>query len=114
MRAMAELGAAPQKAADVAALLDRTSPQVAPTRAELIAMGLLYTHEHGYDAFTVPHFESLMRRAMPDLQSRRFDAAAPRLGARHPSWPRSAYDLLLFVGEPAVVLPSRALSPVGR
>jgi hypothetical protein len=77
---MVELGAAPQKAADVAALLDRTSPQVAPTRAELIAMGLLYTHEHGYDAFTVPHFESLMRRAMPDLQSRRFDAAAPGSG----------------------------------
>jgi hypothetical protein len=68
LRAMAELGAAPQKAADVAALLDRASPQVAPTRAELIAMGLLYTPEHGYAAFTVPHFDKFMKRAIPDLE----------------------------------------------
>lgn len=68
LRAIAELGAAPQKAADVAALLDRTSPQVAPTRAELIAMGLLYTPEHGYAAFTVPHFDKFMKRAIPDLE----------------------------------------------
>ncbi|MGH3446956.1 MAG: ATP-binding protein [Nocardioidaceae bacterium] len=67
LRAMAELGPQPQKAADVAALLNRTSPQVAPTRAELINMGLLYTPEHGYAAFTVPHFDQYLRRAMPDL-----------------------------------------------
>ena len=47
--------------------LGRTSPQVAPTRAELIAMGLLYTPQHGYAAFTVPHFDSFMKRAMPEL-----------------------------------------------
>lgn len=68
LRAMAELGAAPQKAADVAALLHRTSPQVAPTRAELIAMGLLFTPEHGYAAFTVPHFDKFMKRAIPELE----------------------------------------------
>ena len=68
LRAMAELGAAPQKAADVAALLHRTSPQVAPTRAELIAMGLLFTPEHGYAAFTVPHFDKFMKRAIPALE----------------------------------------------
>lgn len=67
LRAMAELGAAPQKAADVAAKMGRTSPQVAPTRAELIAMGLLYTPEHGYAAFTAPHFDSFMKRAVPVL-----------------------------------------------
>lgn len=68
LRAMAELGPAPQKAADVAALMDRTSPQVAPTRAELIAMGLLYTPEHGYAAFTVPHFDKFMKRAIRHLE----------------------------------------------
>ena len=62
LRAMAELGSALQKAADVAALLQRTSPQVAPTRAELIAMGLLFTPEHGYAAFTVPYFDEFMKR----------------------------------------------------
>lgn len=67
LRAMAELGPEPQKAADVAVLMKRTSPQVAPTRAELIAMGLLYTPEHGYAAFTVPHFDRFMCRAIPDL-----------------------------------------------
>lgn len=67
LRAMAELGPDPQKAADVAARMDRTSPQIAPTRAELIDMGLLYTPEHGYAAFTVPHFDQFMIRAMPTL-----------------------------------------------
>lgn len=67
LRAMSELGSEPQKAADVAALMDRTSPQVATTRAELIAMGLLYTPEHGYAAFTVPHFDTFMMRAIPEL-----------------------------------------------
>lgn len=67
LRAMAGLGPEPHKAADVAAVLGRTSPQVAPTRAELIAMGLLYTPEHGYAAFTVPHFDKFVLRALPTL-----------------------------------------------
>lgn len=68
MRAMAELGPAPQKASDVAQIMGRESTQVAPTRAELIDMGLLYTPEHGYAAFTVPDFDRFMLRAVPDLQ----------------------------------------------
>jgi hypothetical protein len=67
LRAMAELGAEPHKAADVAAKLDRESTQLGPTRAELIDMGLLYTPQHGYAAFTVPHFDRFMLRALPDL-----------------------------------------------
>lgn len=67
LRAMAELGPDAQKAADVAALLDRESTQVAPTRAELIDMGLLFTPQHGYAAFTVPHFDKFMLRAVPTL-----------------------------------------------
>lgn len=68
MRAMAELGSEPQKAADVAALMGRESPQVAPVRSQLIDMGLLYTPQHGYAAFTVPDFDAFMLRAVPELQ----------------------------------------------
>ncbi|MCS5715704.1 ATP-binding protein [Herbiconiux sp. CPCC 205716] len=67
MRAMAELGSEPQKASDVASLMGRTSTQLGPTRAELIEMGLLYTPEHGYAAFTVPDFDKFMKRAVPTL-----------------------------------------------
>ncbi|TPW73496.1 ATP-binding protein [Schumannella sp. 10F1B-5-1] len=66
LRAMAELGPEPQKASDVAELMGRRSTQLGPTRAELINMGLLYTPQHGYAAFTVPHFDRFMHRAMPE------------------------------------------------
>jgi AAA ATPase domain len=62
LRAMAELGTEPQMARDVAALLERTSQQVAPIRARLIEKGLLYTPGHGFAAFTVPQFDRFMRR----------------------------------------------------
>lgn len=68
MRAMAELGPEPQKASEVARLLERDSTQLGPTRAELIEMGLLFTPEHGYAAFTVPDFDKFMRRAVPNLE----------------------------------------------
>lgn len=67
MRAMAQLGSEPQKASEVANVMGRESTQVAPTRAELIDMGLLYTPEHGFAAFTVPDFDSYMMRALPRL-----------------------------------------------
>lgn len=67
MRAMAELGPLAQKASDVARVMRRESTQLGPTRAELIDMGLLYTPEHGYAAFTVPDFDKFMRRAVPEL-----------------------------------------------
>lgn len=67
LRAMAELGPGKQKAQDVAAVLGRQSTQVAPFRSELISMGLLYTPDHGYADFTVPHFDQYMKRVMPQL-----------------------------------------------
>lgn len=77
MRAMAELGPEPQKAGDVAALMNRSSTQLGPTRAELIEMGLLFTPEHGYAAFTVPDFDRFMKRAVPVLD-------VPPVGSRRP------------------------------
>lgn len=67
LRAMAELGPDPQKAQDVAAVIGRKSTQMGPTRAQLIDMGLLYTPEHGYAAFTAPHFDKFILRAIPEL-----------------------------------------------
>jgi hypothetical protein len=67
LRAMAELGPGKQKAQDVAAMLNKQSTQVAPFRSELINMGLLYTPDHGYADFTVPHFDQYMKRVMPDV-----------------------------------------------
>lgn len=67
LRAMAELGSEAQKAADVAEVMGRKSTNLGPTRAELINMGLLYTPEHGYAAFTVPHFDKFLLRAIPKL-----------------------------------------------
>jgi hypothetical protein len=62
MRAMAELGAEPQSAKDVARLMNRTSEQLGPTRSRLIEKGLLYTPAHGLAAFTVPQFDRYMKR----------------------------------------------------
>lgn len=68
LRAMAQLGPSAQKAADVADLMGRPSTNLGPTRAELINMGLLYTPQHGYAAFTVPHFDRFLIRAIPTLE----------------------------------------------
>jgi hypothetical protein len=62
LRGMAELGPEPQRAKDVAALLGRTSEQLAPTRSRLIEKGLLYAPGRGLAAFTVPQFDRFMRR----------------------------------------------------
>jgi hypothetical protein len=62
LRAMAELGPEPQRTKSVAELLDRTSEQLGPIRARLIEKGLLYTPGRGLAAFTVPQFDSFMRR----------------------------------------------------
>lgn len=67
LRAMAQLGSQPQKASDAAEVMSRTSQNLALTRAELINMGLLYTPEHGFAAFTVPHFDRFLMRSIPDL-----------------------------------------------
>jgi AAA ATPase domain len=67
MRAMAELGPAPQSAADVAAVLSQTSAQLGPIRSRLIDKGMLYTPRYGLAAFTVPQFDRYLRRTWPDL-----------------------------------------------
>ncbi|MGH9272790.1 MAG: ATP-binding protein, partial [Ilumatobacteraceae bacterium] len=62
LRAMAELGPDSHRANDVARVLERTSEQLGPVRARLIAKGLLYTPGHGLAAFTVPQFDQYLIR----------------------------------------------------
>lgn len=65
LRAMAELGAKPQRAGDVAKRMNRTVEQMGTTRARLISKGLLYTPGHGFAGFTVPQFDRYLKRSFP-------------------------------------------------
>jgi hypothetical protein len=67
MRAMAELGAGPHRSGDIAEVLGRKVTTVAPIRSALIAKGMVYSPAHGDTAFTVPLFDSFMKRVMPDM-----------------------------------------------
>jgi hypothetical protein len=64
VRALAELGATPQRSGDIATKLDKTVEQVAPLRSQLISKGMIYSPAHGDTAFTVPMFEEFLKRQM--------------------------------------------------
>jgi predicted transcriptional regulator len=66
LRAMAELGTGPHRSGDIASELDREVTSLGPTRAKLIAKGMIWSPHHGDTAFTVPLFDEFMRRIMPD------------------------------------------------
>ena len=65
LRGMAELGPGPHRSGEVAAVLDKHVTSVAPTRAQLIEKGMIYSPAHGDTAFTVPLFDEYLRRTMP-------------------------------------------------
>lgn len=65
LRGMAELGPGPHRSGDIADVLDRKVTSLAPTRAQLISKGMIYSPSHGDTAFTVPLFDAYMRRIMP-------------------------------------------------
>jgi hypothetical protein len=68
LRAMAELGSGFIRSGDIAHLLKEEVQNVAPTRASLIAKGMLYSPSHGDNAFTVPLFQEYMKRVIKDLE----------------------------------------------
>jgi hypothetical protein len=68
LRAMAELGAGPHRSGDIAHLLQKEVQTVAPTRANLINKGMIYSPDHGDNSFTVPLFDGYMKRVMPALE----------------------------------------------
>lgn len=65
LRAMADLGSGPHRSGDIANRLKRSVDSVAPTRANAIAKGMIYSPSYGDNAFTVPKFDEYMRRVMP-------------------------------------------------
>lgn len=67
MRAMAELGPGPHRSGDVAHVLERKVTTVAPVRSALIAKAMIFSPAHGDTAFTVPLFDTFMKRIMPQL-----------------------------------------------
>lgn len=64
LRAMAELGPGAHRSGDIAAMLNRAVTSLAPTRAQLISKGMIWSPSHGDTAFTVPLFDEFMRRIM--------------------------------------------------
>lgn len=65
MRALAQLGAGPQRSGDVAEKLGVKAQTAAPTRSALIKKGMIYSPSYGDTEFTVPLFDHYMRRVMP-------------------------------------------------
>jgi hypothetical protein len=68
LRAMAELGAGPNRTADIADILNVKITTLGPVRASLIRKGMIYSPAHGDMAFTVPLFDEFMRRTIPEFQ----------------------------------------------
>ena len=68
LRAMAELGDKASRSGDIAHLLKKEVQLAAPTRANLIRKGMIYSPDHGDNSFTVPLFGGYMKRVMPELE----------------------------------------------
>jgi len=68
LRAMAELGPGPHKTGGIANVLGVEASVVATTRAQLIKKGMIWSQRFGETGFTVPLFDSFMKRQMPKLQ----------------------------------------------
>ncbi len=64
LRAMAELGSEPVASGKIAEIMGKKVTDLGPVREQLINKGLLYSPIHGETAFTVPLFDSFMKRIM--------------------------------------------------
>ena len=65
LRAMASLGGpGPYKSGDVSRAMGKKTSQTGPVRDSVIKRGLVFAPRHGEVAFTVPMFDSFVRRAM--------------------------------------------------
>lgn len=62
VKTMSGLGDGPYAMADIARAMERSLSSLGPTRASIIAKGMIYSTDHGYLDFTVPLFAEFMRR----------------------------------------------------
>ena len=67
LRAMAGLGAGPHRSGDIAQVMQRGVSSLAPTRAQLIRKGMIWSPSYGDTAFTVPMFDEFMLRTITEL-----------------------------------------------
>lgn len=67
LRALAELGADPQRSGEIAKMLGKGVSSVAPIRSQLISKGMIYSPTHGDTAFTVPLFDQFLKRIIPQV-----------------------------------------------
>jgi hypothetical protein len=65
LRAMAELGSGMHRSGDIAAALGKKVSALGPLRERIIAKGMIWSPNHGENAFTVPLFDDFMKRIMP-------------------------------------------------
>jgi hypothetical protein len=65
LRAMSDIGAGPHRSEDIAERLGRDVTSLGPTRSQLIVKGMIWSPSHGDTAFTVPLFDTFMKRIMP-------------------------------------------------
>jgi hypothetical protein len=63
--AMVAIGGSQQRSGDIADRLHLKGSSVAPLRAKLIAKGMIYSPQHGDNAFTVPLFDGFLKRQLP-------------------------------------------------
>ena len=66
LRALAELGPGSHRSGEVARALGVSTNKLGPRRDSLIKKGMLYSPAFGDVAFTVPLFDTFMKRAVPD------------------------------------------------
>ena len=64
LSAMASLGEPPYRTGQVAAVLNKKTSQLGPTRDALIKRGLCYSPSRGLIDFTVPMFDQFLRRRL--------------------------------------------------
>ena len=83
LRAMAELGPGPHKTGHIAITLGVAAASVATVRQQLVNKGMVWSQRHGETAFTVPLFDSFMKRQMPTLE-KHVPARRPRSTRRRP------------------------------
>ena len=68
LRAMVELGPRPYKTGRIATTLGVATTFVATVRQQWVNKGMVWSQRHGETAFTVPLFDSFMKRQMPALE----------------------------------------------
>lgn len=66
--AMVKCGNLPCTIANVAKVMGREVQSISPTRGSLIGKGVVYSTQHGEIDFTVPQFDSYLKRISPTLE----------------------------------------------